>query len=215
METRKATLGKQMAWTKEEVDVGVRRFMEEHGGRFPMSTEFDEYDYLPSCRSIQRSFGGLIALKNTLGISYPNYHQGIRRQELAHKVGIRGIQIEDQLGLALVARFGEFAVHFQSRMAGCRERLDFIVYYDGGKFGVDIFYAENRASLTGSIVIKQHKYKIFNSKLYFVCDGKFSKQELLELLSTKKHPLLPNIELIGEEEFLEILKMYQPLRLLS
>ncbi|MCA9342635.1 hypothetical protein KC950_01320 [Candidatus Saccharibacteria bacterium] len=58
---RKAGLG-QNSWTKDELRAGFEKF-KNINGRYPTSHEIDSFPYLPSARSIQRTFGGLVEIR--------------------------------------------------------------------------------------------------------------------------------------------------------
>lgn len=63
---RKAQRGGQPGiWTKQDILIGLKYFYELYN-RYPTSREIDAFEYLPSSRSIQRQFGGLISLRKDL-----------------------------------------------------------------------------------------------------------------------------------------------------
>ncbi|MES2971937.1 MAG: hypothetical protein V4702_06475 [Patescibacteria group bacterium] len=45
-------------WTIEEIKAGFEAFVKDYG-RYPTALEIDAYEFLPSSRSLQRSYGGL------------------------------------------------------------------------------------------------------------------------------------------------------------
>jgi len=59
--------GGQIPWALPELKAGLEHFYKEHG-HYPTATEVDAYRYLPSARSIERSFGGLIEVRKKLGL---------------------------------------------------------------------------------------------------------------------------------------------------
>jgi hypothetical protein len=65
LRTQKA--GSQEPWEIEELRAGLENFNTEHG-RYPTAPEIDTYPYLPSARTIERRFGGVIGLRKTLGL---------------------------------------------------------------------------------------------------------------------------------------------------
>lgn len=206
---RKAGVGRQTAWSRDEILEGVKLFIDDHG-RFPMSHEMDKFEYLPSARSIQRNFGGLIELKKELGIT-DEYHRGQARSKISAAIGLRGLNIEDEMRNQLVARFGQVAVHCQPRIEGSKERLDFIVYHKAGHFGVDVFFADSIESLQGSVNIKQAKYKHFTGQLYFVSAGDFSDAQLKAVKESKKNKLTLHIKLVTTNEFYRLVHFFRPL----
>lgn len=185
MAIRKAKIGKQAAWSKDEIVAGVKEFMD-NNGRFPKAIEFDSNAFLPSARSIQRTFGGVIGLKNVLGIT-GDYHRGTYRSTLIRKINLRGYDDEQRVGAMLESRFGEVCVHRQG-LAGntSSERLDFIVFYRGGKFGVDTFFPDSVSNLAKIINIKQGKYQDFIHPIYFVVMNEIISQDEIDAVTANK-----------------------------
>lgn len=208
---RKARLGRQEGeWTKDQVIAGLLKFYEEHG-RFPKVEECDSYAYLPSGRSIQRSFGGLLKLRQELGIA-ENYHQGAYRTDLSRMINERGRRSEEAIGEYLVGLFGEVAVHRESPVPGTKERLDFIVYHRDGKFGIDVFYPANLRNLQKIINIKEKKYRSFYDKLFFVSLNPAVVQEAIDgIISHKKNLLQKSNFVVTEVEFKKQLRFFKPL----
>lgn len=208
---RIANRGKQESgWTKDQVIAGLLKFKEIHG-RFPKSRECDSFEFLPSGRSIERNFGGILALRKDLGIN-EEYHRGDYRRDLAHKINDRGREIEMDLEKFLIAKFGEVAVHREKPVGEGRERLDFIVYFRGGLFGIDIFFADNLHSLRSVVNIKQNKYVSFSPLVYFVCaNGELSQEQLDRATQEKDKPLRSNIKLVTLKTLQETLEGHKAL----
>ncbi len=201
MQKRISSFGRQKAWTRAEVLEGVKYFMELYG-RFPMAREMDSFEGLPSARSIQRTFGGLLQLKSELGVK-DTYHAGEKRSNIGRLINKRALENENTIGTWLDEVFGEICVHRQASAGeGNKERLDFVVYYRGGKFGIDLFYPEDLFSLQGCILIKMKKYKTFHNTIFFVQMNDDIDQVLIEkMLVAKKVPLDSNIIVISQDEF--------------
>lgn len=187
MTIRKASSGRQKKWIKDQVLAGLLRFYEDFG-RFPMIRECDNYKYLPSGRSIQRNFGGLIELRKELGIK-EEYHCGENRKRLCTIINKRGSEREDKLYRQLIDIFGDVCVHREKSAPGCKERLDFVIYYRGGRIGVDVFFARDRYNLKTIIQMKNNKYKTFEENLYFVCSNPdITDVDIERVVANKKIP---------------------------
>jgi hypothetical protein len=201
MSLRNSKLGKQDTWTRDQIIDGIKRFIEINK-RFPKAQEFDSFDYLPSARSVQRSFGGLLDLKKELGI-IEDYHRGTYRSEIAFRINSRSLNIETDLGTFLDSEFGEVCVHRERRASPeNKERLDFVVYTKEGRFGVDVFYASNTHSLKGCLLIKSKKYLNFSDPLFFVSANKgISQEEINFIVSQKISPMGISVEALTMDEF--------------
>ena len=57
-------------WDLDKVKIGLDKFYREFG-RYPTATEFENYPHLPSARQMQRRFGGIVQLRETLGLEGP------------------------------------------------------------------------------------------------------------------------------------------------
>jgi len=69
-------------WTFERIKESFEKFLDQHG-HFPSGQEIDEVDYLPNTRTIQRSFGGLEALRTKLDLPVVNFSKGDNRSRIA------------------------------------------------------------------------------------------------------------------------------------
>lgn len=208
MELRKASGGRQLAWTKDQIIAGVRSFTEKEG-RFPKAHEFDSFEHLPSSRSIQRVYGGLRKLKADLGIT-DVYDSGEYRSNLCVAINKRGREDEDRVGRLLDQRFEEVFVH-RERLVGekLKQRLDYVVYYRGGKFGVDVFYADSLPNLATILGIKGKKYADFRQRLYFVQTNPLLNPADIKLLVERKDiPLRNNVCVVSEKDFENVIGQY-------
>ncbi len=57
--------GNQEPWKLEELKAGLENFNTKHG-HYPTAPEIDSDPYLPSARTIERKFGGIIGLRKAL-----------------------------------------------------------------------------------------------------------------------------------------------------
>lgn len=214
MELRKSVLGKQKNWTKEEIILGISEFIKLHN-RFPKSIEMDRFENLPTARSVQRTFGGLLQLKKELGI-LDMYHSGDFRSKTAARIGQRALKQENEIGSFLEERFGEVCVHRQgSASRDNKERLDFIVFFRGGKFGVDTFYVEDEYSLKANYVSKAKKYKDFPYDLYFVqMNQSIPETSLARVAASYGDRESVHAVMVGEIVFKKTVAAYKPLSLI-
>lgn len=80
-----------MKWDKEKIKEGFENFYKENG-RLPTAPEVDNLDYLPSSRTIQRSFGGLQKIRKDLG------YEDINLETLGQSKKIQSIIKKDLSG---------------------------------------------------------------------------------------------------------------------
>ena len=160
MNLRAQKAGNQKPWKIEELRAGLENFYEKHG-RYPTAPEVDAHPYLPSARSIERRFGGLIELRKTLGInSQADFRAGAHSSARAHKINTRAHQNEQEVYEFLIERFGKHFVHREYFfLDDKRTRADFFVYDNMGEFCVDVFYPSDRRNLIGCLNSKLLKYQ--------------------------------------------------------
>lgn len=85
LNARKQRNGKQKGWTSEQLKIGFLKFYELHG-HYPTSHEVDAFEFLPSSRSMQRRFGGLVEVRKALELkSSPDFRTGTYSSERAKK----------------------------------------------------------------------------------------------------------------------------------
>lgn len=157
----------QQKWTKESIKSGFEKFFLEFG-RYPTAEEIDLYKFLPSSRQIQRSFGGLVKLRQELGLKVSNYGAGPERSRIASEIGKRGNDAERAVENELIRHFGEHFVHVEKLIGKGKCRVDFYVYANGVSFAVDVFYAKNMLQLKKIINLKALTYSGIGDNLLFV-----------------------------------------------
>ena len=92
--TRKQRGGKQKGWSLEQLKVGFLKFRELYG-HYPTAHEIDVFEFLPSSRSIQRRFGGLVELRKTLELkSSSDFRTGTHSSKRAKKINERAYKTE-------------------------------------------------------------------------------------------------------------------------
>lgn len=177
--------GMGKVWTLENVKFGFEKFFETFG-RYPTSFEIDDFDYLPSSRQIQRTFGGLINLRNKLGLSIENYSAGDSRSKIAVDINSRGQKLEIIVRDYLQAKFKEPFVHIERPLhTSSKDRFDFYVYAKPKNFAIDVFGTADFRCLTRVMNIKEKKYRKDNilregEVMYFIyfCDCEITNKVL-------------------------------------
>lgn len=213
--------GRQIPWTLEELKSGLEHFFKEHR-HYPTATEVDSYQYLPSARSIERRFDGLVSLRQKLNLGdNHDFRTGEHSSARAHTIRKRAHSVERDVYDFLVKRFGKQFVHREYFFTDDhRTRADFFVYDSGKGFCVDVFYPGSVRNLTGCLNIKLKKYAgtahTLEYPVIFLQMNKDILQERLEaLLKSKTKPLAPNQYLMAWGTFMEFCKSRDPLKVLQ
>lgn len=147
-------------WKLEDIESGLAHFFDKYK-RYPTAHEFDAYPYLPSGRTIQRSFGGLIGLRKVLKLEgQGDFRKGQYSTDRAFKINKRAHSVENIVYEFLVEKFGKQFVHREYFFTDDkRTRADFFVYDDAGGICIDVFYPSNRMNVIGCLNNKLQKYK--------------------------------------------------------
>ncbi|OGF68851.1 hypothetical protein A3H65_03680 [Candidatus Giovannonibacteria bacterium RIFCSPLOWO2_02_FULL_45_14] len=218
MNLRRQKMGNQKSWTLEELAAGLGHFYKEHG-RYPTATEVDTFPYLPSARSIERSFGGLVSLRQQLNLKTQlDFRSGAHSSERAHKINKRGHETEQIVYEFLKKIFGKEFVHREYFFTDDRRtRADFFVYDTKQGFCTDVFYPNNRRNLIGCLNHKLNKYRSEYMRQYpviFLQMNNTISQEILDkLLSKKKKALLNGQYLMSWDTFQNFCKTKRPLKI--
>lgn len=197
----------QKKWTIKEIKEGFERFYKKYG-RLPLAPEIDQTEYLPSCRQIQRRFGGLEKLRVLLGYRDTHFGRGKHRSKIAKRSNLKGRETEIKLEKMLREKFHEVFVHTEKVFDySTKNRVDFFIYSPDGNFGIDVFYTSTMKDLQKNVNIKIDKYKKFPYKLFLVvANSNFNQRELNEYSKNKKKVLPKNFSIVTLETFLKIIK---------
>ena len=204
-------------WTLEQVKIGLENFKKEFG-HYPTSLEIDSYKYLPSSRSIQRSFGGLLNTRREIGLTGDllDFRSGEHSSNRAYKIGKRSIQTENEIYQYLKNMFGIEFVHreFMFNDDG-RTRTDFFVYCKNDNFSVDVFYPANIRNLIGCLNSKMRTYRnkemLQYPVIFLQMNEGILKEQINLVLARKKNKLSENQQVMTVEEFKIFCKNKTPL----
>ncbi len=205
--------GDYKPWSMENIADGFKKFYEDNT-RYPTAEEIDKYQYLPTSRQIQRTYGGLISLREKLGLKIHNFGAGQSRTTISKEINQRASLQERLIEAELVAHFGEHFVHVERLVKKGKIRLDFFIYARDQSFGIDVFYPKDLSSLKKIINIKQNKYEGLKFDIYLV-----NLNDTSELLNTaalqrislrKDKQLTTNLLLMNKLSFLNLIKLISP-----
>lgn len=207
MTLRRQRNGRQIPWKLEELKSGLEHFYRKYK-RYPTATEVDAYEYLPSSRSIERRFGGLVELRKVIGLDETHdFRSGSHSTKRARLVNDRAHRVERTVYEFLVKRFGKEMVHREYFFTDDhRTRADFFVYDNGKGFCVDVFYPASRRNLIGCLNIKLNKYAetahLMDYPVIFLQMNEDITQSVLdEVVKAKKKGLAQGQYLMGWGNF--------------
>lgn len=213
----------QDAWAKENLLDGLKKFFDENG-RYPTAPEIDKYEYLPSSRQIQRAFGGLVKLRQELGMAITDYGSGENRSKIAFTVTSRGANLEREIEKILIERFGEHFVHIEKplykyytsdefKKSHYKTRADFFVYAAGDyQFCIDVFYAGNQRTLIDNINHKQTIYSNLGIDVFLVNlneNSDITDESISNYVKNKQKALDKNIKIMNKTKFIKHLDSLQ------
>lgn len=191
-------------WTLDEIKAGFEAFATEYG-RYPTALEIDAYEFLPSSRSIQRSYGGLVQLRGQL---FPDeiqdFTSGEYRSKIAGATFRRSQAYEASFYDKLCTCFEPIAVHEHKVMRPGQVTSDFFIYVDAvSGVCLDLFYAKDLFSVRGVINDKLHRYGKLECQVVFVVmhDGTLTQADIDDLLQNKQTKLPYHIKVLVEENF--------------
>ncbi|MDO8521444.1 MAG: hypothetical protein Q7S52_04980 [bacterium] len=198
--------GRHASWTLEELNAGLREYFKDHG-RYPTAHEVDDYEYLPSARSIERSFGGLVNVRKKLGLgTESDFRTGAHSTERAHTINKRAHKVELKVYEFLVERFGKEFVHREYFFNDDhRTRADFFVYDKNKGFCVDVFYPNSRRNMLGCINLKLGKYVGIEMGtypvIYLQMNEDIQEETIAATIANKKRQLPKGQQVMGWKSF--------------
>ena len=190
-------------WSLKNIRDGFLYFYDLHN-HYPVAYEIDDFNYLPSARSIQRTHGGLRMVRKKLSIGEEDYACGDFRAIQASKADKRALLYEMEFYNFLISRVPEVRVHEHKIIRPGNINSDFFIYTTD-KFGIvlDLFYARDIRILGGIINIKLKRYININYQTFFILVGNDSiPQFKIDLLvKNRKNKLPPHIKVVTEDYF--------------
>jgi hypothetical protein len=207
VEYRKNISGAQLKWTEDQLLKGLLKYKSEYG-RFPSASEIDSYEYLPSSRSIQRSHGGLVALKRKILPDFIDEHdltRGVIRSNKASEADARAKKYEEEFYLFLCKHFSPMAVHEQKRIRPGDVSSDFFIYHNDIEGTViDLFYAQDIKTMAKVVNIKLKRYSTLSNKvILFVLVGnpEIVQSDIDKNIANKAIPIPENVKVMCEQYF--------------
>jgi len=200
--------GGQKAWNIDEVEAGLKKFYEENN-RYPTSTEIDIYKYLPSAKSIQRSFGGLVRVRKNLNLENNyDFRKGEHSSKRSFSINKRSNIIEKKVYDYLVEHYGKPFVHREYFFTDDkRTRADFFVYDNKNGFCIDVFYPNDKRNLIGCLNNKLNKYtQIYMQQypiIFLEMNDEIDQITLDLIVKNKKRKLLKGQYLMNWNTFLD------------
>lgn len=196
--------GNYGVWSKDELLAGFRYFYELNG-RFPTAHEIDAFKYLPSSRSIQRTYGGLVKLRSELlPTETANFTKGSQRSLTAKRTFANGRTYEREFYEYLTNQFEEIAVHEHKLIRPGDVSCDFFIYLtENSGAVVDIFYAESMLNLVNIVNIKLRRYKLITPETYLVAVGNevLTQGAIDAKVRNRLIPLPAHIHVVSESHF--------------
>jgi hypothetical protein len=191
-------------WSIDNLRDGFNYFFELNG-HYPTSRDVDNFEYLPTRKTLERSFGGITKLRETLGLDIPkDYRTGIMRSNVAANADKRARKYEEEFYKYLTSKIPEIRVHEHKIIRPGDTAADFFIYTsDTAGIVIDLFYAMDIYSLLGIINIKFKKYVNVKFPVYFVLVGNEDiTQEIIDdKMNNRKNQLSSHIQVLTEENF--------------
>ena len=157
--------------------------------------DVDASDYFPTSRTLQRRFGGLMKIKQDMGIKEFDCRTGDVRKKMVKRINRRNDKIEGVLSQKLEEKYGIRNVrHPYSPYDDSKVNIDYLVFHptENKAVGFEMFYPENRANFNGCLNIKKGKGQLlqeingFETKFYYVVTNPDISQEEIDMWLTNK-----------------------------
>ena len=210
--------GSQKPWSKEELKAGLENFYKQYK-HYPSAPEIDSYSYLPSARTIERSYGGVVNIRKILSLDgQHDLRTGTHSSERARKINRRSHIVEQEVYEFLIKTFGKELVHPEYFFLDDRRtRADFFVYDEGNGFCVDVFYPSDIRNLLGCLNSKLGKYNSIYMQKYPVIFLQMNKNidqgSLDKILKNKTNKLSKDQDLMCWGTFESFCKNRKPLHI--
>jgi hypothetical protein len=173
----------------------IQKFKEEHG-HYPAAKDFDTCPYLPSARTVQRKYGGLVALKKELGIPDSDHRTGAHRKKMVRLINKRNNEMKATLTKDLQAICNARNIHHPfAPYDDSKINIDYLIYHPtkNHAIGLELFYPSSRATFFGCLNIKAHKLEAVightTEFYYVVTNPDITPKEIRNWLANKKNPV--------------------------
>lgn len=191
---RRSKQGSQKPWSEDDLRIGFKKYFDLNN-KYPTAGEVDEFEFLPSSRSIQRKFGGLVELRKKLNLE-ADYRTGEYSTARALLINKRAHKLEKEVLEYLVSIFKKEFVHREYFFTDDRRtRTDFYIYDKKGNFSIDVFYPKDRKSFIGCLNSKMRAYKNVNIEypvIFLQMNEEITKEKIEDILYRKKNKLQGN-----------------------
>lgn len=175
----------------------VEKFITEKGYE-PTAMDYDDTNYLPSSRTIQRKFGGLSKFRELAGLKTLDFTKGKERSNKATKSMNDCLEDETTLFIDLLKKYGEEKVSSPARIYAFKgHTADFRIIKGHTSYLVDVFKPNSVQSFKGCINIKNRKY-LKEQQSFYTEPVKFLYVCVNEEVMV---PLKSEIEIISLKEF--------------
>lgn len=136
-------------------------------GYEPTSLDFDNTDYLPSARTIQRKYGGLPQFRQRIGLKTIDFSKDATRSLKAKQSMEDCFKDENALFQDLLKQYGEDKVSSPVRVFARRGyTADIKLTMDGFSYLIDIFKPNSTHSFKACIAAKNKKYLLDEEMSY-------------------------------------------------
>ncbi len=152
----------------EQHKAQVERFIKENNYE-PTAIDFDNTDYLPTARTIQRRYGGLPAFRKAIGLITSDITKGKARSKKAKKAMDKCLLEETKLFQELLVKYRSNRVSSPAKLfLNNLKTVDFKIEKDGKIYLIDVFYPNTRESFESCVNIKNKKYNTKEESFYTV-----------------------------------------------
>lgn len=191
-------------WSLENIKDGLEYF-KELNGRYPTSREVDNFDYLPSARTIQRSHGGMVQIRKKLNLSGPHqFSKGETRSLKAREADKRAQGYEKEFFYFLSSKLPEINIHEHKIIRPGDVACDFFIYTTQTEGMIlDLFYAADIINAAKIINIKYKKYLGVKFPVIFIVVGNenIEQAKLDQMMKNRKIALPKWMTTITENYF--------------
>jgi len=205
------TAANHQSWNLENIRDGLEYF-NELNGHYPNCREFNLFEYLPSTKTAERRFGGMVELRKTLSLPGSlNFSSGESRSEIAKQGDARAKIYEKEFYEFIISKIPEVRVHEHKIIRPSGVCCDFFIYTtDNWGIVMDLFYAKDIKSLMNGVNIKLKKYTSVQFPVFFIVVGNEQiKQADIDSLCANRKTLMPeHIHIFTETTFKSDIDFY-------